>query len=320
MASSDIKPSDFGKEVIKTEANALYQMVENLPEGFDAAIDLILNQKGRVILSGMGKSGHIARKIAATFASTGTPAFYVHPGEASHGDLGMITKGDCALLLSNSGETRELSDIITHCARFMIPLITITGATESTLSRAANVSLKLPPAKEACAIGMAPTTSTTMTLALGDALAIATMQLRGFDRENFLNFHPGGKLGAQLLKVHDIMHMGEALPLVEPNTPMIEALLTMTAKGFGTAGVTKNKQLIGIITDGDLRRNMGGLTSKSAEDVATPNPRTIKSDALASEALAEMQASKVNSLFVLDELDQLVGLIHIHDCLRAGIL
>ncbi|MEO0343744.1 MAG: KpsF/GutQ family sugar-phosphate isomerase [Pseudomonadota bacterium] len=315
------KPSrEIAAEVLRIEADALRIMADQVPVGFDAAVQLIMHQKGRAIICGMGKSGHIARKIAATLASTGTPAFFVHPGEASHGDLGMVTKGDVAILLSNSGETAELSDIIAHCQRFLIPMIGVTRRADSTLARAADIALTLPDAPEACAIGMAPTTSTTMTLALGDALAVAVMNLRGFEKEHFLQFHPGGKLGAQLLRVSNIMHSGQDLPLVDAETLMTEALVVMTAKGFGTAGVVRDSKLIGIITDGDLRRHMDGLTGKTAADVATINPRMINADAFASEALALMQKYKINSLFIPDQNGAPLGLIHIHDCLRAGVI
>jgi len=318
--SADKPSREIAADVFRIEADALRAMADAVPAGFDAAVQLIMRQKGRAILCGMGKSGHIGRKIAATLASTGTPAFFVHPGEASHGDLGMVTKGDVAILLSNSGETAELSDIIAHCQRFLIPMIAITSRADSTLARAAEVALTLPDAPEACAIGMAPTTSTTMTLALGDALAVAVMNLRGFEKEHFLQFHPGGKLGAQLLRVSNIMHIGDDLPLVDAQMPMAEALVVMTAKGFGTAGVLQDGVLMGIITDGDLRRHMDGLTGKTAKDVATINPRTIQADAFASEALALMQEFKINSLFIPDQNGAPLGLIHIHDCLRAGVI
>lgn len=315
------KPSrEIAADVLKIEANALLAMAEAVPSGFDAAVQLIMRQKGRAILCGMGKSGHVARKIAATLASTGTPSFFVHPGEASHGDLGMVTKGDVAILLSNSGETAELTDIIAHCQRFLIPMIAITSRKDSTLARAAEVALTLPDQPEACAIGMAPTTSTTMALALGDALAVSVMKLRGFEKEHFLQFHPGGKLGAQLLRVSNLMHSSDDLPIVPADMVMSEALVIMTSKGFGTAGVVEKGVLIGIITDGDLRRNMDGLTTKTARDVATINPRMIKADAFASEALALMQEYKINSLFIPDASGAPLGLIHIHDCLRAGVI
>jgi arabinose-5-phosphate isomerase len=272
-----------------------------------------------VIVSGMGKSGHVAAKIAATMASTGTPAQYVHPGEASHGDLGMITRQDAVILISNSGETRELADIIGHTRRFGIPLIAITKKAGSTLGDQADHVLPLPDAPEACSIGMAPTTSTTCTMALGDALAVALMRLRGFDRESFLAFHPGGTLGAQLLRVSAVMHKGDELPIVQADTPMGETLLEMSRKGFGVAALCDGKKVLGIITDGDLRRNMDGLMSRKAGDVATPNPRVIAPDTLLIEALGMMNAQKFTVLLVTDETGELQGLVHIHDALRAGV-
>ncbi|MEM0977103.1 MAG: KpsF/GutQ family sugar-phosphate isomerase [Pseudomonadota bacterium] len=315
------KPSrEIASDVLRIEADAITRMAENVPEGFDAAVQLIMMQKGRTVLSGMGKSGHVGRKIAATLASTGTPALFVHPGEASHGDLGMVTGDDVVILLSNSGETAELTDIIAHCQRFKIPLIAMTGARGSTLGSAADIALVLPDAPEACAIGMAPTTSTTMALALGDALAVAIMRLRGFDREQFLQFHPGGKLGAQLLRVSQIMHSGDDVPLADAAVGMADALVEMTGKGFGTVGLVENGTLYGVITDGDLRRNMDGLLDKRAADVATRDPKTIHDTAFAAEALTVMQQFKVNALFVLDDMNRPVGLLRIHDCLKAGVI
>jgi arabinose-5-phosphate isomerase len=252
-------------------------------------------------------------------ASTGTPAQYVHPGEASHGDLGMITRQDALILISNSGETRELADIIAHSRRFAIPLIAITKKPDSTLGQQADFLLTLPNAPEACAIGMAPTTSTTCTLALGDALAVAMMRLRGFERENFLAFHPGGTLGAQLLRVSSVMHTGTALPIVSQETPMGETLIEMTAKGFGVAAVVEEGRLLAVITDGDLRRNLSDLMARTAGQVATRNPRSILPEALLSEALGVMNTHKISALFAVDETGQLRGLVHIHDILRAGV-
>lgn len=313
------KPSDIARDVLGIEGNALLTLRDGLPEGFDAVVEMLLDVRGRVIVSGMGKSGHVAAKIAATFASTGTPAQYVHPGEASHGDLGMITAQDAVILISNSGETRELADIIAHCARFAIPLVGITKKADSTLARQADHLLPLPDAPEACAIGMAPTTSTTCTMALGDALAVAMMKLRGFEKDSFLAFHPGGTLGAQLLKVSAVMHTGTELPVVEEQTPMGDTLLEMTAKGFGVAAIVESGRLTGVITDGDLRRNLANLMSRSAGEVATRNPRTIAPDALLTEALGVMNANKISALFAVDNDGYLRGLVHIHDALRAGV-
>lgn len=310
-----------GRRVIEREADALRRLAETLDEGFSRAVELILSARGRVIVSGMGKSGHVARKIAATFASTGTPAHFVHPAEASHGDLGMMAQGDVLLVLSNSGETPELANVLAYAKRFQIPLIGIASRPNSTLLTQSEVALRLPDAQEACDTGIVPTTSTTMTLALGDALAIALMEHRKFTPENFRDFHPGGKLGARLLKVADLMHSGEELPLIAQDAAMADALITISEKSFGVVGVTgPDGQLVGIITDGDLRRNMDGLLSMRADEVMTPNPKTIEPDALAESAISEMNDRKITCLFVCQEpASKPVGIIHIHDCLRAGV-
>ncbi|WP_227285669.1 SIS domain-containing protein [Boseongicola sp. H5] len=310
---------DTAARVLRIEGQAVSDMAENLPPDFEASVEAILDVKGRVILSGIGKSGHIARKISSTLASTGTPSAFVHPAEASHGDLGMIMPGDLAILISNSGETAELRDIVAHVARFSIPMIGISGQADSTLMRAADLRLTLPSAPEACIIGMAPTTSTTLTLALGDALAVAVMERRGFLPEHFRTFHPGGKLGAQLSKVAQLMHGVEELPLVRAETAMGDTLLEMSEKSFGIAGVVGDHKLIGVISDGDLRRNMDGLMDRTAGDVATRNPRSIGPDMLAAEAMAMMSESKITALFVVDDTGRPIGLLHLHDCLRAGI-
>ncbi|WP_397542740.1 KpsF/GutQ family sugar-phosphate isomerase [Roseovarius salis] len=318
MTDSD-SPTDIARDVLAIEGAALARLRDELPGSFDDVVALLLGIRGRVIVSGMGKSGHVAAKIAATMASTGTPAQYVHPGEASHGDLGMLTREDAAILISNSGETRELADIIGHTRRFAIPMVAITRTADSTLGRQADHVLALPDAPEACAIGMAPTTSTTCTLALGDALAVALMRLRGFDRDSYLAFHPGGTLGAQLLRVSAVMHTGAELPVVSEDTPMGQTLLEMTAKGFGVAAVVEDGQLVGVITDGDLRRNLDDLMARSAGEVATRSPRTIAPDALLTEALGIMNANKISTLFAVDGTGRLKGLVHIHDALRAGV-
>ncbi|MDB6181262.1 KpsF/GutQ family sugar-phosphate isomerase [Paracoccus fistulariae] len=308
---------DTARRVIRTEAEALEMLAQGLGPEFRQAIDVILQAQGRIVVSGMGKSGHIARKIAATFASTGTPAQFVHPAEASHGDLGMVTQADAVLMLSNSGETPELADLIAHTRRFNIPLIGVAARPESTLLRQADVALVLPAAPEACGTGIVPTSSTTMTLALGDALAIALMEHREFTPEHFRTFHPGGKLGARLAKVGDLMHAD--MPLVRRDTPMTDALLVISQKGYGVTGVTdEDGRLVGIITDGDLRRHMQGLLDHRADEVMTANPRTIEPEALAEAALAEMQSRKITCLFSV-EGDQPRGILHIHDCLRAGV-
>jgi len=308
--------------VIAEESAALAALAQALDGHVTQAVDLLLAAQGRVIVSGMGKSGHVGRKIAATFASTGTPAHFVHPAEASHGDLGMMARGDVVLVLSNSGETPELADLVAHTRRFRIPLIAIVGRRVSTIAAQADIALILPPIPEACGIGIVPTTSTTMMLALGDALAIALMQARDFTPDHFRAFHPGGKLGARLARVRDLMHGGDALPLAGLRTPMTDALLTISQKGFGVVGVTDSDgRLAGIVTDGDLRRHMAGLLDRVAGDVMTPAPRSIGPDQLAVEALAEMNEAQITCLFVVDPAGSRlpVGIVHIHDCLRAGI-
>jgi arabinose-5-phosphate isomerase len=305
--------------VLKTEGEAVTAMADALPEDFAAAVEAILDTQGRVILSGIGKSGHVARKISSTFASTGTPSAFVHPAEASHGDLGMVMPGDLTILISNSGETAELRDLVAHVARFAIPMVAISGKPGSTLMQAADYRLVLPQAPEACVIGMAPTTSTTLTLALGDALAVAVMERRGFLPEQFRTFHPGGKLGAQLSKVAQLMHVGDALPLVDADMPMGEALIVMSEKSFGIAGVVQGGALVGVISDGDLRRNIAHLMERSAGQVATRTPRVIGPDDLAAEAMAVMSGNRITALFVVDDAKRPVGLLHLHDCLRAGL-
>ncbi|WP_199260633.1 KpsF/GutQ family sugar-phosphate isomerase [Paracoccus binzhouensis] len=310
---------DTALRVIRTEAQGLAMLAEGLGDSFDRAVAAILAANGRVVVSGMGKSGHVGRKIAATLASTGTPAQFVHPAEASHGDLGMVTQGDVALVLSNSGETPELADLIAHTRRFQIPLIGVASRPGSTLLRQADVALVLPAAPEACGTGIVPTTSTTMTMALGDALAVALMEHRQFTPEHFRTFHPGGKLGARLSRVADLMH--QDIPLVAETAPMADALLTISQKSFGVTGVTNAEgTLTGIITDGDLRRHMQGLLDHNAAEVMTRNPRTIGPDQLAEAALAEMQSRRITSLFVVTPEGRPVGLIHIHDFLRTGMV
>jgi arabinose-5-phosphate isomerase len=311
-----------GQRVIAAEARALDALGASLGDAFAAAVDLMLSARGRVIVSGIGKSGHVARKVAATLASTGTPAHFVHPAEASHGDLGMITRDDVVMLLSNSGETAELADLIAYSRRFAIPLIGITGRAESTLIRQSDIGLVLPAAPEACSVGLAPTTSTTMTMALGDALAVALMEHRAFTPEDFRDLHPGGRLGARLATVANLMHSGDEMPLIAVGRPMPEALIDMTRRGFGVIGVVDaTGALAGIVTDGDLRRNMAGLLEKRDEEVMTRNPRTIRTTALASEALGVMNAAKITTLFATapETPDRPAGILHVHDCLRAGV-
>ena len=317
MTSSTTDYLETARRVIGIEAQGLALLSDGLDGAFSAAVETILKARGRVIVSGMGKSGHIARKIAATLASTGTPAQFVHPAEASHGDLGMVTREDVALVLSNSGETPELGDLIAHTRRFAIPLIGVASRPESTLLRQSDVALVLPQAPEACGTGVVPTTSTTMTLALGDALAVALMEHRQFTPEHFRTFHPGGKLGAKLSKVGDLMHRD--MPLVPEDMPMSEVLLVISQKGFGVVGVTDAAgMLAGIITDGDLRRHMVGLLEHTAAEVMTANPRAIAPAALAEAALGLMNERKITCLFAV-EGGRPVGILHIHDLLRAGV-
>ena len=309
------------RRVLHAEIGGLERLVRALDHGFGDAAALCAAVLGRIVVTGIGKSGHVARKLAATLASTGTPAQFVHPAEASHGDLGMIGPADAILALSNSGESAELADVIAYSRRFRIPLIAMTGASGSALAEAADAVLLLPKAAEACPMGLAPTTSTTMMMALGDALAIALLERKGFTPSDFRLFHPGGSLGKRLLRVADIMHAGSAIPLVMPHEPMSAAILEMTAKSFGCVGVREpDGQLIGIITDGDLRRNMGdALLGRTAAEIMNGSPKTITAGALAAEALGLMNRSAITALFVVDEVGRPAGFIHMHDCLRAGI-
>lgn len=308
------------QRVFELAAQGIMDLAKSLDERFCRALDLMANIAGRVIVSGMGKSGHIANKIAATLAATGTPAFFVHPAEASHGDLGMITRDDAVLAISNSGETAELSDLIAHTRRFGIPLIAITGRDGSSLAEIADVALLLPATAEACPMGLSPTTSTTMTLALGDAIAIALLERKGFTTDDFQLLHPRGQLGRLILKVSDIMHAGAEIPLIDHNASMGDAILVMTAKRLGCVGVTgANGRLVGIVTDGDLRRHMEqGLLQRTAENVMTAPPVTIRPQALVAEALGLMNARSITNLFVVED-GAAVGILHVHDCLRAGV-
>ncbi|MEM7268107.1 MAG: KpsF/GutQ family sugar-phosphate isomerase [Pseudomonadota bacterium] len=314
-----------GRRVLEIEAAALQNFAESLGASFADAIDAMMRTEGRIVVCGIGKSGHVARKIAATLASTGAPSQFLHAGEASHGDLGMLTSQDLALVLSNSGETAELADVIRYTRLHRITLIGVASRSDSALMKAADVGLLLPRAQEACPVGLAPTTSTTLTMALGDALAVALMEKRGFTPEKFHQFHPGGALGAQLITVAEIMHRGGKMPLVATDSSMAETLIEMTSKGFGIAGVVNGQgTLIGVITDGDLRRNMDDLMNRSAGEVATRDPMTIAPDALASAALGMMNdpARPTTCLFVVDPGDDAaapVGVLHVHDALRGGV-
>jgi arabinose-5-phosphate isomerase len=323
MTASADPDLDVARDVLATEAAGLRALAAALGPDFARAVDCLAHASGRIVVSGMGKSGHVGHKIAATMASTGTPAMFVHPAEASHGDLGMIVRGDAVLALSNSGETAELADLVAHTRRFNLPLVAITARADSALARAADVALLLPPAAEACPMGLAPTTSTTMQLALGDALAVALLKRRGFTAADFRRFHPGGKLGSRLRRVRDLMHMGDAVPLAPAGLPMDQALVLMTEKRFGCLGVTgPDGTLAGVLTDGDLRRAMGpDLLTRSVGEVMTAKPRTIGPDALAGEALHAMNAHErpVTALFVVGANGIVEGILHIHDLLRAGV-
>lgn len=310
------------RAVLATEIAGLAMLSDALGRFADAAA-LLADAPGRIVVTGIGKSGLVARKIAATLASTGSPALFVHPAEASHGDLGMVVAGDAVLALSNSGETAELADIVGHASRFGLPLVAMTARADSALARAADVALILPDAPEACPMGLAPTTSTTMQMALGDALAVALLTRRGFSASDFRDFHPGGRLGARLRRVADLMHAGDAMPLATPRTPMAAAMLTITEKRFGCLGVTgPDGRLTGIVTDGDLRRAMGPLLlERTVGDVMTAAPRTIGPDHLAAEALRIMNdpARPITALFVVGADGRPAGILHIHDLLRGGV-
>ncbi|HEY2444117.1 MAG TPA: KpsF/GutQ family sugar-phosphate isomerase [Rhizomicrobium sp.] len=312
------------RRVLECAGEAIESLGTSLDASFSRAVDLILGIKGRVIVSGMGKSGHVARKVAATLASTGTPSHFVHPAEASHGDLGEVTRADALVILSNSGETPELSDLIVFAKRFAVPLIGIAGRADSALLRSADVALLLPRAIEACPMGLAPTTSTTLMLVLGDALAVALMERRGFTPDQYRELHPGGLLGKSLIRVRDIMHAGAELPLVNEQVPSREALDVMTEKRFGCAGIVDGAgRLVGIFTDGDLRRSVDRMSAGSKIcEVMTRSPKTAAPADLAAHAIATMNAHQINVLFVVDPGDaggRPVGILHLHDCLRAGL-
>ncbi|MCP4470132.1 MAG: KpsF/GutQ family sugar-phosphate isomerase [Gammaproteobacteria bacterium] len=317
---------DLGLAVLKTEADAISALCERLDQDFGRACDLILNCNGRIVVTGMGKSGHIGNKIAATLASTGTPSFFMHSGEASHGDLGMITAEDLVIALSNSGETSEITLLLPLLKRLGIPLLALTGKAGSTLARSADIHLDVSVSKEACPLGLAPTSSTTATLAMGDALAVAVLEARGFTEQDFAHSHPGGNLGRRLLlRVSDIMHTGDAVPLVNTQTTLKDTLLEMTAKGLGMAGVidAASNRLAGIYTDGDLRRTfdkMPDIKTALVRDYMTANCVTIDAERIASEALKIMHDKKINALMVVDAKNEIQGALNMHDLLRAGVV
>ena len=316
---------ESAKKVFDIESHGLALLKDSIGDAFVQAVNLMINTKGRVIVSGMGKSGHVGQKIAATLASTGTPSFFVHPSEASHGDLGMLTKNDTLITISNSGESREMGDIISFSRRFGIPMIAITGCATSSMAQAADIVLLIPSKKEApeaCPLGMAPTTSTTTTIALGDALAVALLEMRGFTREQFHDRHPGGKLGNVLLKVSDVMAKGDEMPLVDPKMMMSDALVIMTEKSLGCLGVVDERGvLIGVITDGDLRRHMtADIIVRTAADIMTKNPKTIPPTMLGTEAVGLMNTAKITNVFVVDADGKPLGLLHLHHLLQAGVV
>lgn len=319
----EITPADLtqvGRSALQLEAAAIKTFADNLGGEFVRAVELLCQPEGRTIVTGIGKSGHVARKIASTLSSIGRPAFFVHPSEASHGDLGMIVDGDVMVALSKSGESTELSDMVSYCQASGIPMIALVGDKDSTLARHARVVLAYGNVPEVCAIGMAPTTSTTLAMAIGDALAVGVMSVLGTTAAHFRKWHPGGKLGAALLTVSDIMHRGDAVPFVSPSMLMQEVVIVMSAKGFGVAVVRdEDGAVLGVITDGDMRRHAQVLWQSRAGDLVTGRPLSIASGILASEALAIMTERKVTSLIVEDAPGGDIGLLHIHDCLRAGL-
>jgi arabinose-5-phosphate isomerase len=316
---------NLGKAVLVNEAQAIQAMVERIDERFQQACEMILACQGRVVVTGMGKSGHIGNKIAATLASTGTPAFFMHPGEASHGDLGMITAQDILIALSNSGETAEITTLLPLIKRLKIPLISLTGNPNSTLAEFADINLDVAVEKEACPLGLAPTSSTTASLAMGDALAVAILQARGFTEEDFARSHPGGSLGRRLLlRVSDIMHTGRTIPVVDKSASLKQALLEITNKGLGmTAIADDNSRLLGIFTDGDLRRTLdtqADIQTALITEHMTANCVTIQPEQIASDALTLMDDKKINALIVTDQNGLIQGALNMHDLLRAGIV
>ena len=308
------------QKALKSESKSIDLLATNLPQDLPRFILRVIEIKGRVVVSGVGKSGHIGKKIASTLASTGTPGFFIHPTEASHGDLGMIQKEDICLLISNSGEASEFYDILNFIKKSSIQMAAISSNPESTLMKAASFKLSIPQSEEVCPIGLAPTTSAILTLALGDAIAVSLMEQRNFNKSDYGLFHPGGKLGVQLLRTKDLMHTGEQLPIVAGDDLMEDVLLEMTSKSFGVAIVCKEKKVVGIITDGDLRRHMKNLLSKSALEIATKNPLSISHEAYAVDALKLMNGNQISTLIVKNEEEIIVGILHIHDLVRTGLV
>ena len=318
-----MKSLDHARRVLAIEAQAILDLKDRLGKEFDQAVQLLLKCRGKVVVTGMGKSGQVCRKIAATLSSTGTPAFFLHPAEGIHGDLGMIAKGDVVVAVSNSGETREVIQILPNVKRLDIPLISMTGNCESSLAKSSDVVLDLSVKEEACPMGLAPTASTTVTLAMGDALAVALLEERGFKETDFALLHPGGSLGRRLLWVKDIMKTGDAIPLVEAGTSMKETLIEMTTKRLGVTGVTDAAgKLIGAVTDGDLRRHLGyseNVMKKTALEVMSPSPKTIGDSELIGRAMLLMESHKITSLFIVDKESYPIGVIHLHDLIEAKL-
>ena len=310
----------LAQKALESESKSIDILATNLPQDLPGFILRVMEIKGRVIVSGVGKSGHIGKKIASTLASTGTPSFFIHPTEASHGDLGMIQKEDICLFISNSGEASEFYDILNYIKNAFIQMAAISSNLESTLMKAANFKLTIPKSDEVCPIGLAPTTSAILTLAIGDAIAVSLMEQRNFNKSDYGLFHPGGKLGTQLLRAKDLMHTGEQLPIVEGDNLMEDVLLEMTSKSFGVAVVCKGKKIIGIITDGDLRRHMQNLLRKSALEIATKNPLSISPETYAVDALKLMNGNQISTLIVKNEEEIIEGILHIHDLVRAGLV
>jgi arabinose-5-phosphate isomerase len=317
---------DIARKVLKTEAEAVNAMIDKLGSNFEKAVEIIYQSKGRVVVTGMGKSGLVGKKIAATLASTGTPAFSLHPAEATHGDLGMVTSDDIIIAISNSGETEEIIELIPFLKRFNVHLISVTGNPESSLSKAADVTLDVSVKEEACPFGIVPTASTTATMAMGDALAVALLMRRGFKEQDFAFFHPGGKIGKKFfIKVKDIMYTGDKIPRVTIKTPMSKTVIEMSSKRLGhTIVFDDNNKVTGVITDGDLRRGIekwsGKLFEMTAGEVMTKSPKTISEEELAAKALSIMEGNSITALVVTDKDGRVVGIIHLHDILRQGIV
>ena len=319
---SDKSSIEIARRVLDIEANAVTALKDRIDDNFLKAIEIVISSTGKVVVTGMGKSGLICQKIASTLASTGTSAFFLHPAEGVHGDLGMIMKNDVLLAVSNSGETEEILRIMPVVKRLGTPMIVMTGNTASTLASYGDSTLDIGVVEEACPLGLSPTSSTTATIAMGDALAVALLERRGFKAEDFASLHPAGNLGRKLMQISDLMHTGDALPRVETDTPMKDAILEMTAKRFGITAVFEGESLAGAITDGDLRRALeaGGVFEKKASDVMTPAPKVIGRDSLAEEALKVMDDHSITSVFVSSGDGKIVGIVHLHDLIKAGVL